>query len=954
MKKQTGLLVIILIANLLSAQLITSIPAYPTENDSIVIYFDATQGDAGLQGYTGNVYTHTGATINGNRWQNVIGSWGNDNTQPQLTRIDTDLYELIIGYPHEFYSTDPGEKITELCFVFRSAGADGPTGRDVGGADIFYDLFEPGITAVIDSPSVNFSFENVMMSPVFYKIDDEIGFKVKVAVINTQVDSIKIYKNQNLVIANQGVNSIKYSEIAFETGKYQYEIIVSDTAGIQDTTYFGAMVNNEVVEEALPENVQPGINFMDNGSAILAIFAPYKEFIYLIGDFNDWKVDENYFMKKYFPAEDSVVFWHEFENVNESQIYQYQYLIDGKLRIADPYTELILDSWNDRYIDEETFPDLPGYPYDKTNQVVSTFQKKSSEFQWTDNDFRKPDKEKLVIYELLIRDFTDKHSYNGALEKLDYLDSLGINAIELLPINEFEGNSSWGYNTSFYFALDKYYGTPDDLRNFVNECHRRGIAVLGDMVLNHAYGSYSMVRMYMNETTWQPTSQSPWFNEVAPHTDFYWGYDFNHESKHTKYFIDRVNKYWIKEFHLDGYRFDFTRGFTNRKGGSGPYDSDRINILKRMADEIWEEDSSAFVILEHLVDEDSGEMKELADYGTLLWGNMNHSYNQASMGWNSNSDFSWGYYKTRGWSEPHLITYMESHDEERLMYKNLQYGNSYGNYDIQHLYTALQRQKLVNAFFLTIPGPKMIWQFGELGYDISIDENGRCGEKPIKWEYYHDIYRKNLYKTVAALIKLRNENDVFTNPVTSVQLSLTGNGKRIAMTGSMNVLIIGNFGVTNLDIVPNFQYGGIWYDYFSGDSIYVQFTTDPILLAPGEFHIYTDQRLDSPEQDILSDIGNEFPDLPEKFALYPNYPNPFNAVTTFQYDLEKQSDIQIKIYDILGRQVYSQYQYSQPAGRYSFAWQGIDSAGRELQSGVYFFVMRRNDTKKIQKITLLK
>ncbi len=844
MKKQTGLLLIILIANLLYAQLITSTPSYPTQYDSIVIFFDATEGDLGLMNYAGDdVYAHTGVitefSTQPSDWKYVVAGWNENIEKARLTKVGDNLWKLPLRYLHEYYGVPAGEKILQLAFVFRNSDGS-KTGRDVGNADIFYDLFDSGITAVIDSPSVNFSFENVMMSPVFYKIDDEIEFKVKAAAINTQVDSIKIYKNQNLVAANQGVNSIKYSEIASERGKSQYEIIVSDTAGIQDTTYFGAMVNNEVVEEALPENVHPGVNFMDDGSAILAIFAPYKEFIYLIGDFNYWKVDENYFMKKYSPAEDSVVFWHEFENVTENQIYRYQYLIDGDLRIADPYTELVLDPWNDRYIDEETFPDLPEYPYNKTNQIVSTFQKKSSEFPWTDNDYQKPGKEKLVIYELLIRDFTDKHSYNGALVKLDYLDSLGINAIELLPTNEFEGNSSWGYNTSFYFALDKYYGTPDDLRNFVNECHRRGIAVLGDMVLNHAYGSYSMVRMYLNKTTMQPTSQSPWFNEVAPHTDFYWGYDFNHESKHTKYFIDRVNKYWIKEFHLDGYRFDFTRGFTNKSGGSGPYDANRINILKRMADEIWEEDSSAFVILEHLVDENSGEMKELADYGTLLWGNMNHSYNQASMGWNSNSDFSRGYYKTRGWSKPHLVTYMESHDEERLMYKNLQWGNSSGEYNVKDLATALNRIKLVSAFFYTLPGPKMIWQFGELGYDYSINYDGRLGEKPIRWDYLTEPARLNLYKTVKALLKLRNENDVFTNPNTNVQLSLSTATKRIVLLGDLDVLVLGNFDVNTVDAVPNFPYGGAWYDYFTGDSIQVQFTTDPIPLAPGEFHIYTD------------------------------------------------------------------------------------------------------------------
>jgi len=254
MKKQTGLLLIILIANLLYAQLITSIPSYPTQYDSIVIYFDATQGDAGLQGYTGNVYTHTGVTINGNRWQKVIGSWGNDNTQPQLTRIDTDLYELIIGYPHEFYSTDPGGKITELCFVFRSAGVDGPTGRDVGGADIFYDLFDPGITVLIEKPLVDISFGDPLRSPVFTSLTDTVHISGKAATINTEADSVKLFVgDQFLFGVNDSVLTYDFIASKFGCGPQEITLIGSDTVGITDTTSFVIMVNPHINEARLPE-----------------------------------------------------------------------------------------------------------------------------------------------------------------------------------------------------------------------------------------------------------------------------------------------------------------------------------------------------------------------------------------------------------------------------------------------------------------------------------------------------------------------------------------------------------------------------------------------------------------------------------------------------------------------------------------------------------------------------
>ena len=967
MRKQTGLLLIILFAHLLSAQIITSEPAYPTENDSIVIYFDAAfcTGEYGddsksLKDYTGtDVYAHTGViTENSSGWKYVIAGWNENIEKAKLIKESENLWKLNIGYLRDYYidhitnATIPtDEKILKLAFVFRNS--DGTkTGRDINGADIFYDLYDPGITMLVEAPFVDLSFVDPLRSPVFAGSTDTIRISGKAATVDTEADSVKLFIGDQYILGKQD-SVINYEFIAkdYASGAQKITLVGIDTAGISDTAFFYIMINPPVSDKILPDNVVPGINITDANSVTLSLFAPYKDFVYVIGDFNDWMVDTTYFMNRYNVNEDSVVWWLQIDNLDPNTEYAFQYLVDGEIRIADPYTEKVLDPWNDKYINKEytIYPNLKAYPDGKTKDIVSTFQTVAPDYTWLVENYQRPEKHKLVIYELLLRDFLHQHDFNTLIDTLDYLDNLGINAIELMPFNEFEGNSSWGYNPSFYFAVDKYYGPANDLKAFIDECHRRGIAVLMDVVLNHAYGQNPWVRLYADDL-----DSSPWFNSSAPHTDFAWGYDFNHEKTATQRFVDRFNSYWMTEYKVDGFRFDFTRGFTNKSGPSGSYDASRIAILKRMYDEIRSVDSTAYVILEHLVDNNT-EMEILADYGMMLWGNCNWNYAQASMGYTNDSDFSWGYYETRGWSKPHLVTYMESHDEERLMYKNLTWGNSSGGYNVKDLAIALNRIKLVSAFFYTLPGPKMIWQFGELGYDYSIDYLGRLGEKPVKWDYLTDPARLNLYKTVQALLKLRNENDVFTNKYTSVQLSLAGNGKRIAMTdSSMNVVIIGNFGVTNLDIAPNFQHGGQWYDYFSGDSMDIYNTSESVTLAPGEFHIYTDQRLETPEQDILSDIDNELPELPGKFTLYPNYPNPFNAITTLCYDLEKQSDIHFQIYDILGRQVYSQYQYNQPAGRYSFTWQGIDSAGRELQSGVYFFVMRRNDTKKIQKITLLK
>jgi 1,4-alpha-glucan branching enzyme len=541
---------------------------------------------------------------------------------------------------------------------------------------------------------------------------------------------------------------------------------------------------------------------------------------------------------------------------------------------------------------------------------------------------------------------------------------LGINAIELMPINEFEGNESWGYNPSFYFAPDKYYGAKNDLKRFVDECHMRGIAVIGDMVLNHSYGQSPLVRLFFEGG--KPSSQNPWYNvnNNFQNPDAQWGYDFNHESEATQKFVDRVNDYWLSEFKFDGFRFDFTKGFGNniKNAYSDPwgskYDADRIRLLKRMVDQIWLHHPTAYVILEHFLEHfaDNSEETELSNYGMMLWGNANYNYNKATMGWHESgkSDFSWGYYGKRGWSKPHLVTYMESHDEERLMYKNLHYGNSSVDYNIKDLSTAVNRIKLAAAFFLTLPGPKMIWQFGEVGYDYSIDYNGRLGNKPIRWDYYQDLERKNLYRTFAAFIKLRNENEVFTSASSTVSMSVASANKRINISHeSMDITIIGNFGVTAANSNPNFQHTGKWYNYFFGDSLTVANINDNIFLQPGEFFIFTDKKLESPGSGMITEVAQEFLNKPLQFELQQNYPNPFNPATTITFSLAKDSEVALSIFNLQGQHIKTIFQGKLTSGYFQQQWHGDDEFDQPVASGIYLYKLVTDGFVQSKKMILL-
>jgi 1,4-alpha-glucan branching enzyme len=580
-----------------------------------------------------------------------------------------------------------------------------------------------------------------------------------------------------------------------------------------------------------------GITRISDDSLAFVLLAPNKEEVYLVGDFNGWEKLEAYKMEK-----SGERFHLKIGNLSPAKEYVCQYLIDNEILVADPYSHKVSDSWNDKDISPSIYPNLIPYPSGRGNGIATTVSTAPETYDWKVEHFTVANPERLVIYEILIRDFTEKRSIKGVQEKLPYLKSLGVTAVELMPFSEFEGNDSWGYNPSFYFAPDKAYGTSADYKAFIDECHANGMAVIMDMVLNHSYGQSPMVKMYQSNGT--VAANNPWYNVSSPNTSYSWGYDFDHESKYTQEFVDNVCAYWIKEYKVDGYRFDFTKGFTNKPGDGYAYDQSRIDILTRMANAIWKHKQDAIVIFEHLTD--NREEKALAEHGILLWGNLNYSMNEATMGWGAEldngapkGDISSASYRHRGWTAPNLVAYMESHDEERIMFKNTAYGNAAGEYNVKDLATALKRTEAAAVMLMSIPGPKMIWQFGELGYDFPLEGNGadRLTKKPIRWDYLDDPNRKALRDVYAEMIALRTADPVFSTP--DYTTDLTGNFKYVALTSAEKAAVA----IANFDVVPatkpvSFGQTGTWREHFSKTEITVTSPTENIQLTPGEYRLY--------------------------------------------------------------------------------------------------------------------
>lgn len=877
MRRLYSLFICLLAVVAMQAQIVTTTPAFPTENDEVTIVFDATKGTAGLKGFTGDVYAHTGVTIGGTAWQ-YAPAWGDNSAKYKMTSLGNDKWQLkLTPSIREYYGVKSGEAVTQLAFVFRSADKS-KEGKETGGKDIFVDVHAAGLTVRFDKPAEK---ENIL-------IDTPLTIEASASTAS----DLKLYVNADEIATATNTTTISQSYTFSTAGNYTLKVEATANGKTESATQEVTVLNGTSTSETMPKGVRPGINYVSDTEVTLVLQSPGKKYVYVVGDFNDWTPKADYQLKQ-----DGEYFWITLSGLTKSEEYAFQYLVDGSIYIADPYADKVLDPWNDQYIESTTYPNLKAYPTGKAEGIVAVLQTGQAAYNWKVKNFERPASEKLVVYEMLIRDFTEEHTFNAAKEKLEYLKNLGINAIELMPVNEFEGNTSWGYNPSFYFAVDKYYGTKNDLRAFVDECHNQGMAVIIDLVLNHSFGQSPFYLLY-KDADGKPSADNPWYNKESniKNPSLSWGYDFNHDSKYTQALVDSVAGFWMSEYKIDGFRYDFTKGFSNTPYGANDWangpDNARIANLKRMSAAVQERQPGTYVIFEHLAA--TSEEKQLAEAGILLWRNMNNSYCQTAMGWTTENDFN-GLYSGTSMPAGSLVGYMESHDEERTGFKAWKWGQvgvkpTTGENTATspltgsgvNLSTRTKRLATNAAFFLTVPGPKMIWQFGELGYDFSINNNEdgskydaeggyRTDPKPIKWDYFEDADRKELYQTYATLLDLRHSYpELFASNTTfSWKVGTTNwdNGRTLSATsadGEKSLVVVGNFTLADKNFSVSFPETGTWYELLKDNApLTVSSTAQTIDVPAHEFRLFTNFK------PTLTDIEITTPDV-EKTLIYYN------------------------------------------------------------------------------------
>jgi 1,4-alpha-glucan branching enzyme len=925
------------------AQLLTWSPDFIQESSTnVTITCDASKGNKGLFNYTPvtDVYVHIGCittlSSNASDWKYVPYAWGTTNALAKCTSLGNNKWQFVInGALRSFFGiTNASEKIVKIAILFRSGNGNSKLANADGG-DMYIPVYDNSLAVRIDTP---FRQPGFVMTPetAVYNVGDPVSINAK----SNQSSNLQLFYNGSIIATRSGATTLSATTSITAPGT-QTIVAVASSGTVSTTDTFSFFVTSSVNVAALPAGVKDGINYETGDTSVtLVLFAPLKNSIYVLGDFNNWSQQSKYQMSQ---TPDGSRFWLRITGLTPGTEYAYQFLIDGSLKVADYSTEKILDPSNDGFIPAVTYPSLKSYPTGKTTGIVSILQTAKPTYNWQVTNFNRPDKRNLVIYELLLRDFVAAQNWQTLKDTLSYIKRLGVNAIEVMPFNEFEGNNSWGYNPIFYFAPDKAYGTETALKQFIDECHKQGIAVIMDMVLNHSFGQSPMVQMYWDAVNSRPAANSPWFNQVATHP-YSVGYDFNHESQATKDFVDRVVTHWLVNYKIDGFRWDLSKGFTQTNNPNdvtawGLYDASRIAIWKRIYDKMQSVSSNAYCILEHFAV--NQEETELSDYGMLLWGNGNYNFNQATMGYSTDWNFESGIFKNRGWSKPNLVTYMESHDEERLMYKNITYGNSNSTYNVKDLNTALKRNEMAAAFWAMIPGPKLLWQFGELGYDFTINRcedgtidanNCRTSPKPVRWDYKSNSNRLALYNVYSQLIALKlAPNFISTFTTSNVTYDLSAGLKWLKLdTDSLKVVVAGNFDVAAATASITFPAAGTWYSYLTGSTRTATGSAENITLQPGEYYVYTNRNLRNNIVTAVNTITNN--GTRNTLSIFPD---PVLNDAIIHYELSESSKVLLEVWDMQGKKLATLLNDFKSKGTYQFNLKSNSFNPGKLPSGTY-------------------
>jgi len=538
-----------------------------------------------------------------------------------------------------------------------------------------------------------------------------------------------------------------------------------------------------------------GATIKEDGTVTFALHAPGKKSVSVIGSFNDWSPNAHPMQ------EDETGTWIISIELPPGK-HQYQYMIDGRAALADPYSRDV--TWKDAEGNENWLPENA-----RTELEVG-----ATPFVWTATNYVRPSLDNLVVYEFHLEDFLGgAKGFTGMIERLDYIRDLGFTAISALPFHEFTGSKSWGYNPAFHFAPETSYGTPDELKQLIDAAHQRGLMVIMDLVLNHMDQNSALYQLYGKDY-----DASPYFHYFEGEN---WGFpDLDQPHRAVKRYAADVIKYWLTEYRMDGIRYDATR-FTDWNGYNN-WGASWFAYIGRQTD------PASYHIAEHMPSDPAlvndteidttwheyfrWRLREMIENGHMDRNELENIVNPLRVGY------------TNGIQR---MSYIESHDEERLMWELKQRG-----------FATEERERrciLGMTFTLTSPGTAMIYSGQEFGeYTRKV-----VGENPLQWDLLENPVGQAIKSATEKLVKLRTSNEALQKG----DVAFLHHEQPEGMTAfrrnydDQSVIVAANLGrgANTMDIL----FEGTWSNLFTGAT----FTesgefTKAIALQPGEAMVF--------------------------------------------------------------------------------------------------------------------
>jgi len=591
------------------------------------------------------------------------------------------------------------------------------------------------------------------------------------------------------------------------------------------------------------------------------------------------------------------------------------------------------------------------------------------------------------IYSMFIRGFTPEGTIQSAISGLQHIKNMGFNIVWVLPVMKVEGllnqNTNIGYNIVDFYHVDPLYGTDADFKMFVQEAHNLGLRVLLDVTPNHSSRSHPLaldVRLKKKFSHYYDFYQ----HEIIPHNDnglgqsispdgivYYSGFsaallNWNwNDAEARKYMLD-IYCHWLREYDIDGFRFDVYWG-PHRRYGKSNFDEPLRRALRKAKADI--------MILGETSGTGSGTDVQYADKGGGMdlgydWILMGATYQFPDINMLDNTLYNNGY---RPGPNSCYLRFLENHDEYRVAYR----------------YNSIEKTIPVSTAVFMATGCPLLYQGQEvgMGYEMSGSKEF-LARSDVIWENPPAHILTPHYQKLAQIRAqfspfgrqmedsnndwLINSNDLSMQPrLTTTSASIYAFGRPYS---DQNGIVVINFSdqTRQFSLIPDldnwaefssgFQENQIYYlnNLYQNTSYSLQgqdLDSLDIILAPFEVAIYTialiEEHVQLPQLTVSVE-EDEIIATQEVFSLSPNYPNPFNAQTTIFYTLPEAAEVCVEIFNLLGQPIKTLVHSKQGPGKYSVVWDGLTNDGYTVPSGVYLYKMQSGKKIETQKMLLLR